>query len=104
MILKPANGMHIQARLLTVKGTILHPTIPAISARDGNWSKEALFGLLDLFAVILVPCIGMVLKCVFSVIYSVALAAADLASASTLYDNYKRVVVVSQIIKSHQLL
>jgi hypothetical protein len=33
------------------------------SLNNSDWSKEALFGLLGMLAVLVVPCIGLLLKC-----------------------------------------
>lgn len=35
------------------------------SARDSGWSKEALFGLLGILAILIVPCVGLLLKACF---------------------------------------
>jgi hypothetical protein len=57
----------IKNQFLTIfKGTILLKKLQESSIRDASWSKEALFGLLGMMLVILVPCIGFVVKYMLS--------------------------------------
>lgn len=57
-----ATHCHLDAASLTFLVTTVPSSAPEYSLADGNWSKEVLFGLLGLILIVVVPCIGVLLK------------------------------------------